>query len=397
MDLVRISLTNFRNFSFETEVDLPKNGLLVAAAPNAVGKTNFLESVAMLLRGKTWRARAEECVKWGENSFLLEGEVERQGNDDSHVAVRYHKPTKKIRIEEDGVPASVVSFYSHYPFVLFVPEDTFLLSRGPAQRRNFANHVLVSHPGYVSSLVQYHRVLRQRNIALKRASSQADITAWTELLVEHADIVWRHREGLVSFWSERVNEMYRRLSGEAREFDIQLACGVSDRSDFLEELNKAFRIERRYGYTAYGPHRDDIVVLVEDRPAVTALSRGQLKSLVVSLKVLSHRYVKQLTKEEPLLLLDDVLSELDEERQTALIENLPKTQTILTCTALPEALEDRSGVYLLDLRSIVQVERGESEKRGMEGVKEESRIEKGYGKEAEKEVEPEKKGEKITI
>lgn len=354
MDLIKISLTNFRNFSSKTEIELPRAGLLVAAAPNAVGKTNFLESIAVLLRGKTWRARVQECIKWGEESFVLEGEVERQGFNDSRVAVRYHEPTRKLRIEEDGVPASVVSFYAHYPFIIFVPEDTFLLSRGPAQRRNFINHVLISHPGYVSSLVQYHRVLKQRNIALKRANDIGDISAWTDLLAEHAMAVWRHRDTLVSYWGKKIGSMYSSLSGEDRVFDVKIAFGVRDRDNFVNELNQAFRFERKFGHTIYGPHRDDVVVTTNKKPVTTALSRGQLKSLIIAFKVLSHRYVRQITKEEPILLLDDALSELDEKRQVALIENLPDTQIILTCTTLPETLRDRKGVYLLDLSSIIQ-------------------------------------------
>ena len=354
MDLVRINLTNFRNFNPKTEIELPRGGLLVAAAPNAVGKTNFLESIMVLLRGKTWRARIWECVKWGEESFLLEGEIERQQDNDSRVAIRYHKPSRKIRIEEDGLPASVVAFYAHYPFVLFVPEDTFLLSRGPAQRRNFMNHVLVCQPNYISALVQYHRVLRQRNEALKKARSVADIATWTEMLVEHATSVWRHRDNLVAYWNDKINEMYFSLSGEEREFSVSLAFGTRDRERLMDELGAAFKLERRFGYTLYGPHRDDLVVLTKQRRVATALSGGQNKSLVVALKILAHRYVRQVTKEEPLLLLDDVFSELDEKRQVTLVENLPTTQTIITCTALPPALQQREGVYLIDLRSIIQ-------------------------------------------
>jgi DNA replication and repair protein RecF len=354
MDLTKINLTGFRNFSSNTEIELPKSSLLVAAAPNAVGKTNFLESIAVLLRGKTWRAKIQECTKWGEDGFLVEGDIERQDSDDSRVAIHYHQPSRKLRIEEDGVPASVVSFYAHYPFILFVPEDTFLLSRGPAQRRNFMNHVLVSHPGYVSSLVQYHRALRQRNIALKKARDFNEIANWTEVLAEHAMAVWRHRDSLVSYWNKRVNTVYSSLSGEERPFNVKLAFGVRDRNNYINELNKAFQFERRFGHTVYGPHRDDVVVTTGKRLVTTVLSRGQLKSLIIAFKVLSHRYIYKITNEEPILLLDDALSELDEKRQVALIKNLPNTQTILTCTALPEALRDKKGVYLLDLRSIIQ-------------------------------------------
>lgn len=352
MDIKWLSLTNFRNLKSGGEIELPSGGLLVAAAPNAVGKTNFLESVTVLLRGKSFRARIDECVGWGKDSFIVQGEIER-GGEKSSVAVRYYHPLRKMRIEEDGVPASVVAFYSHYPFVLFLPEDTFLLSRGPAQRRNFLNHVLVCHPHYVAALVQYHRALRQRNASLKKAKSFNDVQAWTEILAEQAATVWQHRGNFISFINSRLSDMYGRLSGEKYLFEVEMAYGASATTGFMNELEKSFSHERSFGYTMYGPHRDDMVITTGGREAQAVLSRGQVRSLVIALKVLAHSYMGQITKEEPLLLLDDVLSELDNRRREALLENLPETQTLLTCTTVPRVLRARDDVYLLDLRSVI--------------------------------------------
>ena len=362
MDIKWLSLTNFRNLKSGGEIELPRGGLLVAAAPNATGKTNFLESVAVLLRGKSFRARIDECVGWGKDSFIIQGEIERAG-EKSSVVVRYYHPSRKMRIEEDGVPASVVAFYSHYPFVLFLPEDTFLLSRGPAQRRNFLNHVLVCHPHYVAALVQYHRALRQRNAALKKSRSFNDVQAWTEILVEQAETVWQHRNNFVSFIDSRLSNMYGRLSGESRMFEAELVYGASRANGFMKELENSFSYERKLGYTTYGPHRDDVAITTGGREAQAVLSRGQVRSLVIALKVEAHSYMGQITKEEPLLLLDDVLSELDDRRREALLENLPKTQTLLTCTSVPRALRARDDVYLLDLRSVVSLgQAGKKEK-----------------------------------
>ncbi|MCH8748634.1 hypothetical protein IH781_02690, partial [Patescibacteria group bacterium] len=165
MNITSLTLHNFRNFWQSPEIDLPRGALLVAAAPNATGKTNFLESLVVLLRGKSWRGATEDCVRWGQESFTVRGEVEH-GGIKSQLAVRYHRPTKKLRIEEDGSPASPITFFSHYPFILFLPEDSFLFAGGPALRRNFLNQTLVCSPAYVSALVQYQRALRQRNAAL---------------------------------------------------------------------------------------------------------------------------------------------------------------------------------------------------------------------------------------
>jgi len=352
MDIKHLSMAHFRNLGWVEEIQFPPGGLLVAAAPNAMGKTNFLESVVVLLRGRSWRTRVEECVAWGEDSFVLRGTVVG-GDETRQIAVRYHRPSRKLRIEENGAPVSVVTFYAHYPLVLFLPEDTFLFSRGPSARRNFLNQALVTYPQYLSALVQYHRILKQRNRALKGAREADQIRSWTGLLGEQASVLWRHREGFVAVIDAQLTELYGRLSGEYRQFRAQLVPGAERTDDFVQELVAAWPQERHLGYTLYGPHRDDMVVLADGRPVRAALSRGQIRSLAIALKFIAHNYLAQISGEEPVLLLDDVLSELDDRRQRALIKNLPTTQTILTCTTLPAMLKERGDVYLLDLRSII--------------------------------------------
>lgn len=352
MDVQRLSMANFRNLGRVEEVEFPSGGILVAAAPNAMGKTNFLESVVVLLRGRSWRTRTEECITWGEDNFILRGVVQRE-DEARQIGVRYHRPSRKLRIEEGGVPVSAVTFYAHYPLVLFLPEDTFLFTRGPGARRNFLNQVLVAHPQYLSALVQYHRVLKQRNRVLKKAREGSEIQSWTDLLVEKANVLWRYREGFISVIDAQLTDVYGSLSSEYRQLGAQLLLGAARRDGLAEELAAALAQETRLGYTMFGPHRDDLVVLVDRRPAQLALSRGQMRSLAIALKFIAHNYLTQVGGEEPILLLDDALSELDSRRQRLLVKNLPATQTILTCTDLPEGLKGRRDVYLLDLRSIV--------------------------------------------
>lgn len=351
MDLCRIALTHFRNLNCAAGIELPRRGVLVAAAPNAAGKTNWLESVAVLLRGKSFRARIEECTAWGYDGFLVQGELLGSDETEHRVAVRYHRPARRLRVEEDGVPASVVAFYSHFPFVLFLPQDTFLFSRGPEARRTFLNQALVAQPHYLSALVQYHRVLRQRNALLRRGAS--DIGGWTEMLIEHAAVLWRYRESFVTYLGDGLRDMYHRLSGEEQSLAVRLEVGARHPDDFAAEIAEAGAAEAAAGYTLLGPHRDDVVVEADGRAVGAVFSRGQARSLAATLKILTHAYLRHVVQEEPLLLLDDVLSELDEERQRALLENLPPTQTLLTCTMVPRTLREREDVFLLDVRAIV--------------------------------------------
>lgn len=353
MDITRLSLDSWRNLAPVAEIELPAQGLLVAAAPNATGKTNFLESIVMLLRGKSWRAQPADCVAWGRDAFIVRGKVARSSGS-SEIAVRYHTPTRTLRIEEDGVPASPVTFYSHYPLVLFLADDTLLFVRSPAQRRNLINRVLVSSPSYVANLVQYQRVLRQRNAHLKQAAEFSDIAAWTELLVSHGTQLWQQREQLVDFWSTHVPDLYEQLTGETHQFDIALAIGVADTDAYYQQLERSFQHERRYGHTLAGPHRDDLEVSVNGRPVAAVFSQGQSRSLAVAFKLAAARYVEQTLKERPLILFDEVFSELDEERQERVAACLPESQVLITCTQVPPGLRQHERTHLLDLTTISQ-------------------------------------------
>lgn len=356
MDINRLALTHFRNFETVDSLELPRGALLVAAAPNATGKTNLLESIVWLLRGRSWRGGADECVQWGHDSFIIRGEVTSQRGEVHRLGLRYHKPTRKMRVEENGVVASAVTFYTAYPLLLFLPDDTFLLSRGPEVRRTFMNQVLSSSPRYLAALVQYYRALRQRNAALKRAQSSADVAAWTTLLASHAEAVWQQRLALVQFLQQRLSDLYVRFSGEKHEFGVRLQHeGTAER--LKEQLDGLFAKEQRYGYTLLGPHRDDMEISTAHGLAVGELSRGQLRSLVIALKLAAAEWLEHVGGEKPILLLDDILSELDEARQQILLEQLPATQTLLTCTTIPSSVRQRSNAHLLDIGTIIRGDR----------------------------------------
>lgn len=225
--------------------------------------------------------------------------------------------------------------------------------RGPGARRNFLNTALISSSQYLAGVVQYQRALRQRNAALKTSTSRASIDAWTELLAQHAGVVWSLRQTFTKYLQTRLSELYRELFGEHHEFTVELVPGAADPDKYLELLGEAWPYEQKYRYTLYGPHRDDIRVLANGRPVAAALSRGQIRSLVIAMKLATHSFVRKITKQEPLVLFDEVLSELDEKRQLSLLQHLPAAQIILTCTALPGSIRERPGVQLLDLRRII--------------------------------------------
>lgn len=359
MYITSLSLTNWRNFRHIEAIELPAPQLLVAVAPNATGKTNFLESIILLLRGKSWRSSLEECVCWGQPDCSVRGTI-RHGDVSSNLALSFQYAPRRLRIEEDGVPVSPITFYSRYPLVLFLPEDTFLFNRGPAQRRNFFNQILAGSATYVSTLVQYHRTVRARNEALKTARTPEAIQAWTDVLINFAIPLWQQRQLLIDFLSTHLSVTYAQLMGEDIPFVIRLLPGMPAAEKEISSavyqavLAAAWPYEQRYNYTLYGPHRDDLEITVVGRGVDVALSRGQLRGLVLALKIAAWKFIQQVTGEEPIILLDDVLSELDEAHQTSLLTHLPSTQILLTCTAVPASLQ-KQDVHFLDLRALLHV------------------------------------------
>lgn len=352
MKISHLSLQNFRNFREVEEVVFSDDGLLVVAAPNAVGKTNFLESIYFLLRGKSFRAQTAECVQWGADYFSIKGKVvARRGQ--VNLSATYDKSKKILALQEDGAPASLTTFYSRYPFILFLPEDTFMFSRGPAARRNFLNTTLATLPHYFSALVQYHRVLRQRNAVLKQANAQKNLEVWDGLLVEYADLLWEQRGLFVQFLATHLPRVYMEIGGMSDKLDVRFIPGVNEIEHYRTILAQSYAQESRFKHTLYGAHRDDVALWQDGHQIQTALSRGQTRLLVIALKIVASQYITQVTQEAPLLLLDEVLSELDDATQHTLLEHLPASQTLLTCTKLPRELRDRQGVHMIDLRALL--------------------------------------------
>lgn len=352
MRISSVALHQFRNIDHIEKVQFSEAPLIVLLAPNASGKTNFLEAVTVLLRGKSFRSSLDSCVMWGEKSFTLQGRVVKNDSE-SFLSVVYEKERKKINITENNVTVSPVVFFGKYPYVLFLPEDSFLFTKGPVGRRNFINTTLASSRTYLASVVQYHKALKQRNASLKRSHSAEDVVVWTELLVQYAERVWDERILFINYMQSNISRMYFELCGENIEITLQLVLGAPSVESLRQLLLDSWDYEKRYGYTLYGPHRDDIRVTSNGRDVNEVFSRGQMRGLVIAMKVVARAYIEQRIGIKPILLFDEILSELDPGRQQVLLNHLPATQTILTCTSLPDQITSRSDVEVLDVRSLI--------------------------------------------
>jgi DNA replication and repair protein RecF len=321
--LRRLQLRNHRNYA---SLDLaPGPGVNVFIGANGQGKTNLLEAVAMLALSASPRARREvELVGPVGPGSRIEAEID-SGDLVRELAITLDVEGDRARrtIEVDGARRRAIDLPGNFRVTLFWPDDLGLVKAGPELRRRFLNQMLVQvEPGYARALAGLRRVLEQRNSLLKRIAAgeggEDTLEAWNTELV-------RVGSEIVAARSRAVAE----LQPEAARCHAEIAAGErlavhyeGPPENFAEAVHNSLAEDLRRGTTSVGPHRDDLLVLLDGQEARSYASQGQQRTAVVSLKLAEAALIQRRTGERPVLLLDDVLSELDGERRAALLNEV---------------------------------------------------------------------------
>jgi DNA replication and repair protein RecF len=354
----RLRLFRFRNYSDETVELAP--GLNVVSGANAQGKTNLLEAVATLALTRSPRAAsAAELITWGENACRLEARVIRPDGP-TLLDVRVERTASAAVDSEvaggeravrrtlvDGKERAARSLLGLCPVVLFWPEDLMLVKGGPEGRRRLLDVVLSQLDQRIAvELLRYRRILEQRNALLRQlrgyGAADATLGAFTEELARSGGAIRVARHRLSSALSPLAAAAHDELSdgGEALSLryvggEDATAGGEGSAAELAAELASRRHEELARGVTVAGPHRDDVEFLLDGRPARTTASQGQQRSVVLACKLAEVRHVAAVAGMAPVLLLDDVLSELDGERRRRLLAGLgagAPSQTLLTTT-----------------------------------------------------------------
>ena len=320
MRLRRLRLRNHRNYS---QLDLaPGPGLNVFIGANGQGKTNLLEAVAMLALSTSPRARREsELVGPVAAASRIEAEIET-GPIRREISITLSVEDERTRrtIEVDGARRRAFDLPGHFRVTLFWPDDLGLVKAGPELRRRFLNQMLVQvEPGYARSLARLRRVLEQRNSLLKRIAGGEGgddmLDAWDEELVQvSTEIVDARAKAVTELEPEAARCHARIAAGERLEIRY-----LGPPENLAQAVHNSRAEDLRRGSTSVGPHRDDVLVTLAGQEARSFASQGQQRTGVVSLKLAEAHLIESRTGERPVLLLDDVLSELDGERRAALL------------------------------------------------------------------------------
>ena len=344
MHLCELELRSFRNYSQERFLFDPGVNLIVGA--NAQGKTNLLEAIGFLGSGKSFRTQKNgEMVGFSQEFGEISGKVFAQGRPQEVRWLLF--PGRPRQLFRNGAKKKSAGELSGLlPTVLFCPEDLMILKSGASQRRHLGDTVLCAlRPNYEAALTEYNRILEQKSRILK--DSHEDIRYlsilpdYNERLIQVGALLISYRSRFYDSLGREAAKFHSRFSGGAEEFhlDYKTVSTVQDpfaplsdlRESLREHLEKHARAELESGQCLTGPHKDDFTITLSGIDLKAYGSQGQTRTAAISLKLAQRELMKREFDEEPVLLLDDVLSELDEKRQDFVLNQITGGQVFITC------------------------------------------------------------------
>lgn len=346
MVIKSLKLKNYRNYELLNLTFDPKTNILYG--DNAQGKTNILEALYLSGTTKSHRGTKDrDLIQFGREESHLETVVEKNGvlfQIDMHLKKNSPKgiAINKIPIRRAGELFGIVHF------VFFSPEDLNIIKEGPAGRRRFIDLELSQlDKVYLSNLSNYNRIINQRNSLLKEIVYQKDLIdtldIWDMQLAEYGTKIIERRKKFIDEVNRIIGGIHEKLTGGRENIELSYESSAGELS-MEEVLRKNRERDIRFKSTSAGPHRDDLCFRVGDLDIRKFGSQGQQRTAALSLKLSEIELVKMLIHDTPILLLDDVLSELDKNRQNYLLDSIHDIQTVITCTGLDEFVNHRFSI-----------------------------------------------------
>ncbi|HEY1085149.1 MAG TPA: DNA replication and repair protein RecF [Candidatus Saccharimonadales bacterium] len=356
MSLTSLTVQNLRTHElFSITLD---PGATLIIGKNGSGKTSLLEAIYFTHQGTSFRGRDREMIAHGKQSSEIKAEFSdgqiRRGKlshtDDGKI-------TKQFQVQDKTT--SRLSSTHRQPVVLFDPEELRALSSSPTRRRDFFDGIIARlSPTYQTVLNRFTRTLAQRNELLKQYESmnhsawESHMFAWDIKFVELAATIIKARANFITKSNQRISSIYSELAEASHtikaaysvEFESIEAC----RQSLLHHLEASHQADALRGFTSTGPHRDDILISLDGHPATETASRGEMRTIMLAYKLLELELQEEITGKPPLVLMDDVFSELDTTREKKLINTLGTHQTIITATDLRNQ-SDYSSYHVIKL------------------------------------------------
>ena len=331
MILKTLRVQNFRTHS-DFILEIGEKSTLISGA-NGSGKTSLLEAIYFALQGTSFRSSDKEILRNDGSSWFR---IDLKDSKDSLRTIIFNDAVQKSKKQflVDGNKKARLSPNLRIPVVLFEPDDLQLLSGSPTRRRNFLDYFLSQiFPSFQLALVRYNKALKQRNNLLKRDNvSKDELFPWNLMLAEYGAEIISKRQDFLELLNSKIEEVYFEISGVKDEIEIDYLGEKVSKNEILAILSENIERDKILGYTNFGPHKHDIQFIFNKKPAQNVASRGENRSLVLALKFIETDILADLTSKRPIVLLDDVFSELDDDRQKLLTKHFSKYQTIITST-----------------------------------------------------------------
>ena len=333
MIIQSVQLVNFRSHDEFLLKCNKKTSLLIGE--NGSGKTSVLEAIYEALRGKSFKASDNEILRRGADFYR----VELNFCDGKKTVVLFDGKKKQFLVEDKKV--SRLPKRNRYPVVLFLPDDLHLVATSPTKRRTYFDRVLAEFDEtYSSSLLKYEKSLKQRNELLKRyvkegeagRISKSDFFSWNILLAKYGLEIRNRRKQYLEKLNNIYSDVYHSIvdNDDSVYLKLELFGGEISEADYFNRLEAELARDLVLGHTGFGIHRDDFVFLFNEREADGTASRGELRSIILAMKFIEADLIFQETGKRPVVLLDDVFSELDNMRQKSLVKNFKDNQVIMT-------------------------------------------------------------------
>lgn len=350
-----LELKDYRNYN---NLNMQfSEGTNILYGENAQGKTNILEAIYLCGTTKSHRgSKDKEIIRFDQEEAHVRILLEK--NQVPHRIDLHLKKNKAKGVAIDGIPIRRQGeLFGMLNLVFFSPEDLYIIKNGPAERRRFIDLELCQLDRiYLSYLSNYNKVLAQRNNLLKQISFNRNLLdtlyIWDQKLMEYGSKIIELREAFIVHLDDLVGDIHKKLTGGKEELKLQYEPNVTA-AEFENKMKKSLDKDLHLKITHVGPHRDDLSFMLKDVDIRKYGSQGQQRTAALSCKLAEIELVRSIIKDNPILLLDDVLSELDRQRQTHLLNSIGGIQTLITCTGLEEFINHR-----FEYNTIFQVKNG---------------------------------------
>lgn len=351
MYIKKMKLTNFRNY-VKQEIELDSN-INILYGNNAQGKTNIIEAIYLAAIGKSYRTvKDKELINKDKEFSKVEVEFAKK---DREGKIAVNLSDKKIISVNDIKLKRMSEALGNINIVLFSPEEITLFKEGPDKRRRLLDIIISQlRPAYVFNLNNYMEVLKQRNNYLKQIKFENKpkdmLDVWDIKLAEYAEVINLYRQEFMKKIEEKIVPIHNTVTQNKEHIEIKYISNFENKEKFLKKTAESRELDIIKGFTVNGIHRDDVKLYINGDELGIYGSQGQHRSAILSIKLSELEIIKEEIEENPILLLDDFMSELDKERREKFLEDIQDNQVIITCTDKLELKNEKKKIFYVENR-----------------------------------------------